>query len=229
MAVRQDVALPAAVTFAIGLVAGFLVAHAVGRGRQVAPEARTAVPGAAAPAASPSGGGQAEQARELLTVHEGLLADNPDDPDLLRTVGNYRSLLGDQEGALEVYGRAEELTRGSEAGEDRVALLVDMGVAHAELGDLPEALRLLEDAAALDATDVRSRLSQVYLYLTRVMPAPPPGFDRREAVHRAERLIDEVLAIDPHQSDALQFKQLIDSARASRPAGTPADRSVDTP
>lgn len=228
---RLEVLLPTAVAFLFGIGTGVVIHHAVTTGRQAepgsGPERARAAP--ATPAGGATAADEAAQVAEMermLAVHEQLVEDNPDDPSLMRTVGNYRSLLGDQRGALAMYERARELQGAAAPVEERSQLLVDIAVSRAELGDTMEAIAMLEEAAALDPEDVRSRLSQAYLYLTRVMPSPPPGFDRREAVSRTESLLDEVLAIDPDNADALQFRQLIDSVRRTRPGAMPDETTA---
>src|SRR5439155_3943945 len=95
----------------------------------------------------------------------------------------------------------------------------------------------LDEAQKADPMDTRSRLTAAAIYLTRIMPARtlPPGFDRKEALAKAEALLDEVLRIDPKNQFALGFQSQIDQVRASMgrprpgaavvpPAGAPPAR-----
>jgi len=218
MAVRLEVALPACVAFLFGVVTGLTVSHVVAK--RNAPDPHPNVAPAAQPDAAPQAAAEEAQLRQMLGVHEKLLAEKPDDASLLRMVGNYHVALQQHSQALELLSRAEAAARAQGLPPDQLAaILVDQGVALADSGELEPSLRTLEQAATLDPADVRSRLAQAYLYLTRIMPNPPPGFDRREAAARADALIDDVLAIDPANADALQFRQLMDSVRRSRQMG----------
>ncbi len=229
---RLHVALPAIVTFvfgaAFGLIAGRMAfgpkpgqAHGAG---QAAP-ARAGEAARPAPAVDPA----AEEAdlRRTLEAHEKLLVASPDDVRLLRSVGNYRALLGKHEDALAAYRRAREVASAAGDTPQVVQVLVDEGVSLAEAGDLGEAFALLREAATLDPKDTRSRLTQVAIYILRVMPQPPPGFDRKEAVATAERLLAEVEAIEPANPHAAEFRGIIDSVRASM--GRPREGAAAAP
>ena len=97
-------------------------------------------------------------------------------------------------------------------------MLFAKGLTLAESDRYREALDALEEASALEPSNVSPRLVQVYVYMRRIMPAPPEGFDRLGAVRRAEELLDEVLTIDPGNAEASQLKQAIVSVRRGREA-----------
>jgi tetratricopeptide (TPR) repeat protein len=219
MSLRPEVALPAAMTFVFGVAVGIVVSHAISHPPVLpAPAAAAAAP--AQPAGEPADtAGEQARLREMLATHEKLLADRPDDLTLLRTVGDYHAALGHHDEAMEHFLHAEDIARRDALPPATLAaILTEKGIVSAESGDVASALRTLEEASRLDEKDARSRVVQVYVYLTRVMPSPPEGFDRRQAVERAEALIAEALAIEPTNADALQFKALIDSVRQrSRP------------
>ena len=220
MPVRLEVALPATVTFVFGLAAGLVIGHVVTKDGEPAQGPPPVAAVSPEQVQAPAGGPSEAEARRTLDVHLQLLEGKPDDVHLLRTVGNYHAMLGELDQAMARYRRAEELARAGADQAELPQLLVDRAVVHAEQGDLPQALEVLQEAAALDPEDTRSRMSAAYLYLVRVMPAPPPGFDRRTAVQKAEILLDEVLALEPDNADARRFKDLIVSVRQGR-LGTP--------
>jgi tetratricopeptide (TPR) repeat protein len=214
-ALRLEVALPAAVAFMVGAATGLTIGWVAGKGGQVAPAAQPTT--ATAPSEPAAAADEQAQLRQMLAVHEKLLADDPESPTLLRTVGTYHSALGEHDEALGYLEKAEEnAQRAALEPAERAAILTDLGIVHAERGDVAQALEKLRAASSLDPGDARSRLAQVYVYLTRVMPNPPPGTDRKQAVATAEALLAEALAIEPTNADALQFKALLDSVRKSR-------------
>lgn len=223
---RLDVALPSAFSFVFGAAVGLVVGWLAATGGQTDPHggdgAQASAAGSGAPAAADAAAREV-QLRETLAMHEQLLADQPDNARLQRTVGEYQAMLGEYEPALARYERAEELARGAGDDEELAQVLVDRGLAEAELGRFEQSLAHLAEAADMRPEDVTPRLVQAYLYLTRIMPSPPPGFDRREAVTRAEELLDEVLSLEPGNADARRFKDLIESVRRSRSEeGAPA-------
>lgn len=240
---RVNAALPAVLTFVFGLAFGLVAGRILwGDATRSAETARAgAAPAAMGGSAMGEGSGQPpardegpspEKLRALLAQHEALLAKTPDDVGLLRTVGQYHAMLDEQEKALERYGRARELAeKAGDAGQAQ-QILIDEGIALSEAKDVKGAFAKLREAAARDPKDVRSRLTQVAIYLMRVMPAPPEGFDRKAAVADAETLLDEVQAIDPQNPTALEFRGYIDSVRQmmGRPrADAPAEAAPAAP
>jgi tetratricopeptide (TPR) repeat protein len=231
MAVRADVAVPSVIAFLFGAACGLVTGWLVGSGGQTeagAPAAAAAPVEGGGGSGAPSAAQQEREMREALRMHEELLAASPDNARLVRTVAEYHAALGGHEKALAMYAQAEELIRRDGLpDEELVEVLFDRGLSLAELSRVREAIDSLEAAVELDPRSVKARLVQVFIYLRRVMPAPPPGFDRRDSVLRAEQLVNEVLAIDPSNADALGFKRTIDSVRASLPP--PAAGSDATP
>jgi tetratricopeptide (TPR) repeat protein len=211
LTLRADLVLTAAIALVFGLAAGLLIGHSLGGG---APRP--------APAAEVANEHDAhldpDEARRMLALHEELLARSPEDVGLLQTVGEYRTLAGDLDGALAAYTQAVDLASARGAAPSALAdLVLRVGVVQVERGEIGEGLESFDEAAALDPGDVSSRLSSVWVLVNRVMMAPPPGWTRKDAVARAEALIAEVLAIDPAQPDALELRQLIDAMRRTAP------------
>lgn len=235
---RLQVALPAIVTFifglAFGLVAGkILWVAAPGPGSGGAqPDLRTGSAGnmGAPPPQQQAQGPDDAQMRQMLAAHEGLLEKDPANLSLVRTVGNYHAILGQNEQALTLYARAMELAEKEGNASEVTDIMIDQGVALVEQGDVAGGLKRLEEASARDDKDVRSRLTRAAVYLERVMPAPPPGFDRKQALTSAESVLDEVEAIEPDNEFAVQFRSAINGVRtmmgrpregAAPPAPTP--------
>jgi hypothetical protein len=219
---RLQVALPAVLTFVFGLAFGLVA----GRILWVTPaDSRHAgVPrsGEAEGMAGDGGGmtsGEAQdmgdgspdprQMRAMLDAHLKLLKDKPDDLNLTRTVGNYHAMLGENDEALVLYARAREIAETTKDEAQITDIMIDEGIALVDKNDVAGGLRRLEEASARDPKDVRSRLTRVAVYMQRVMPQPPPGFDRKIAINEAERLLDEVQAIDPANPFGSQFRATI--------------------
>lgn len=237
MNARLHVALPAALTFVFGVGFGLVVSRVAWSGRQAVPRA-DGMPSAATPTtggASPHDGDGLDDPqilRKSLAQHEALLVASPEDIGLLRAVGNYRSMLGENDEALEIYARAEALARTKGDITQLVNILTDAGVALAEKGQYAEGLAKLDQAKATEPQDTRSRLTAALILLTRIMPAPPPGWDRKQAGERAEALLREVLVIEPGESNATEMLGMIASIRGSmargnmpHPGALPAERA----
>ena len=249
---RLQVVLPAVVMFVFGVGVGFVVSWAATQAKQVEPSVDGAMAQGGAPMGEgpgPMGGGGAmgggsdhegEQApqspdedpavmRQRLALHEQLLAKNPEDVRLLRTVGNYQGLLGDNDAALATYAKAEKLARDKGESTQLVEILCDEGVSLAEKRDLVGAFAKLDEARRLSPSDTRSRLTAAVILMTRVMPSPPPGFDRKEAVVKAEALLGEVLAIEPNEPNATQMLGLINQIREGMARKAAAEGSTPAP
>jgi hypothetical protein len=244
---RLQVALPAVLTFvfgvAFGIVAGRMLftrpAQAPGMQAQAMPMG--AGPQAEAQQAEPTPAEVEAESRRMLDLHAQQLAKAPDDVGLNRMVANYHVDLGESDEALALYGRARELAEKAGDAAQVTDIMIDEGIALVEKGDIAGGLKRMEDAAARDPKDIRGRLTRTVVYLQRVMPSPPPGFDRRQALASAEGLIAEVLAIDPQNEYALQFRSTIESVRGmmrqgaaegaapSEPAPSPAPPTASRP
>ena len=227
-------ALPAILMFVFGLCAGVLVGYATWGGAQVEPAAAQMAPARAGESAQAQGGQDRRAAapppdedpavlRKRLEVHEGLLAESPEDVRLLRTVGNYHGMLGQQDEALAAYAKAEALARQKGETTQLVEILTDQAVALTEKEDFTAAFAKLDEAGKAAPSDTRSRLTAAVILMTRVMsaPTPPPGFDRKESVLRAEALLREVLVIQPNEPNAVEMLGYIESIRAQRDRGAP--------
>ena len=220
MALRAEVAVPSAIAFVFGAAAGLVIGWLIATGGQTQPDAPAARQAQRAPqqAAEPTEAEREMQLRESLSMHEELLAQSPDNPRLHRTVGEYHAALGEHDQALAAYAEAEALAQASGDGAEIPKILFDRGLSLAEMDQYREALDALEQAAAMEPSNVAPRLIQVYIYMRRIMPAPPPGFERRAALARAEELLGEILEIDPNNGEALQLTQAIASVRRGREA-----------
>ena len=234
---RLQAALPAILTFIFGVAFGLIA------GRMLWTKPAAAPPSAAAPMMGGGAGegmqqqqepdpAQAEaETRRMLALHEQQLAKSPDDVGLTRIVANYHADLGEADEALALYARARELAE--KAGDEAQVtdIMIDEGIELVEKGDIKGGLERMAQAATRDPKDVRGRLTRVVVYMQRVMPAPPPGFDRKEALASAETLIAEVLAIDPQNEFAIQFQQTIDGVRGSmkRPGAAPPGEASGIP
>ena len=215
MALRAEVAVPSSIAFLFGSALGLVVGWVVATGGQT--EVKSS------PQAMSQGGGaqqaasQEVQLREALAMHEELLAGDPTNPRLLRTVGEYHAALGDHGVALQRYAEARRLIDADPSQSVELPeLLFDQALSLAELDRYAEALALLEEATEVEPANTSPRLIQVYIYMRRIMPNPPPGFDRREALAKAEALLGEILELEPSHPEALELKQAIDSVRQSR-------------
>jgi tetratricopeptide (TPR) repeat protein len=226
VALRTEVVLPSLFACLFGVAAGLVIGFQVGKGGQVeADEARSRRGPAPAGArgeeqgAAPDDAARREmQLREAIASHEEALTEDPDNIQLLWTVAGFHVSLGQPEEALTYYARADAvMASGSVEVTDaeRENALVDEALAHAGVGEMRGALHRLEEAVVMNPSGTRSRMAQIWLYVMRIMPNPPPGFDRKEAAARAEELIIEVLEIQPGHPQATQFQQLIDSVRSS--------------
>lgn len=231
---RLQVALPAILTFIFGLGAGIVVGYVAWSGKQVTPSLEP--PPMQEAAAAPQGQGgedNPEEYRKRLALHEALLEKNPEDIRLLRTVGNYHGLLGDNARAMEVYAKAETVARKETTTDNLVEVLTDQAVSLTELDDLPGALAKLKEAEGVAPKDTRSRLTHAVILMTRVMPNPPPGFDRKSAVLEAEQLLKDVLAIEPAEPNAVELLGMIASIRSSmgrsQAAGAPGEAPGTAP
>lgn len=217
MAFRAEVAVPAGIAFLFGSALGLTVGWVIATGGQTEVSPAPSGRGAAQQAAPQQAASQEVQLRESLAMHEELLAGDPENPRLLRTVGEYKAALGEHQKALEHYDAAEAILRADPSGASELPqLLFDRALSLAELDRYRESLDLLETAAELQPQDVTPRLIQVYIYMRRIMPAPPPGFDRREALAKAELLLAEILRIDPGNREALDLQGAIESVRRGR-------------
>lgn len=226
---RLQVALPAVVTFVFGLAFGLVAGRILWVGQPAAggmAQAQGAPPPRQQQQES-AGGAEEAQIRAMLAAHEGLLKEKPEDLGLLRTVGNYHAILNENDQALEYYAKAMDLA--VKAGDDAQVtdILIDEGVSLVEKGDIAAGLRKLEEASAREPKNVRARLTRVAVYLERVMPQPPPGFDRKEALVSAESVLDEVDAIEPGNEFAVQFRATIDGVRQMM--GRPRDPAAGAP
>jgi tetratricopeptide (TPR) repeat protein len=218
---RADVAVPSGIAFLFGSALGLTAGWVIATGGQTEPDrgqsGRRAAPQQAAP--QQDAASQEMQLRESLAMHEELLAGDSENPRLLKTVGEYHAALGGHDKALEFYARAETALRADPAFASEVPqLLFDQALSLAELDRYRESLAMLEEASEMEPQNVSPLLIQVYIYMRRIMPAPPPGFDRREALARAEVLLADILRIEPGHGEALQLQQAIASVRSSRSA-----------
>lgn len=218
---RLQVALPAVIMFvfglAFGLVAGRILwagpaGHQHGEGEEIA---RMGEPPPEQSGGMDDASGMPTEAdlRRLLASHEELLKQKPEDPDLARTVGNYHSMLGENDIALDYYAKAKDYA--AKAGDQAKVtdIMTDEGVALVEKGDIPGGLKVLEEASARDAKDVRSRLTRVAVYMERAIASPPPGWDRKKIVADAEAALTEVEALEPGNEYAIQYRATIDGIR----------------
>lgn len=232
---RMQIVLPAILMFVFGVGAGLVAGYVAWAGRQVEPSGEPPPQQAAAAQGQQgeSGEDNPEELRRRLALHEALLEKSPDDARLLRTVGNYHGLLGDNTKAMDVYGRAEKLAREKADAESLVAVLTDQAVSLTEMGDLSAAFGKLSEAETAAPKDTRSRLTHAVILMTRVMPNPPPGFDRKSAVLEAEQLLKDVLSIEPSEPNALELLAMIGSIRSSMgrpaPAGSGEPASTTAP
>ena len=190
-------------------------------GKQVTPslEPPPSQEAAAAPQEQGAGDDNPDEYRKRLALHEALLEKSPEDVRLLQTVGNYHGLLGDNAKAMEVYAKAETSSRKEATTDNLIEVLTDQAVSLTELGDLPGALAKLKEAEGIAPKDTRSRLTHAVVLMTRVMPNPPPGFDRKSAVLEAEELLKAVLVIEPSEPHALELLGMIGSIRSSMGRG----------
>ena len=232
---RLQVALPAIITFvfgvAFGLVAGKMLftrpAEAPGLQAQAMPMG--AGPQAAGQQAEPTAAEVEAESRRMLDLHAQQLAKAPDDVGLNRMVANYHVDLGESDEALVLYARARELAEKAGDAAQVTDIMIDEGIALVEKGDVAGGLKGMEEATARDPKDIRGRLTRTVVYLQRVMPSPPPGFDRRQALTSAEELIAEVLQVDPQNEYALQFRSTIESVRGMMRQNAAAGESPSEP
>jgi hypothetical protein len=216
VAVRLEVALPVSIAFIFGCAVGLVIGHVLGKGGQVRPQQAAATE--AAPQEAPDDEAHSEaRLLQMLDVHEKLLTEKPDDVGLLTTVGNYRAAVGRLDEAEQAFAKAETLARQGQGSPRELAqVLSGQAMVLAERGDPMAAVAKCDEAASLDVADVQSRALQVYIYMTRIMPSAPPGLDRKETVRKVKSRIEEILALDPQNADALQFKELIEGVERSR-------------
>jgi hypothetical protein len=212
---RLKAALPAVLTFAFGLSFGLVVGHSLWAGRQKVPVAMPEETDEEAPAQADAGqeGPSPEEVRKLLASHAELLKASPDDIRLLRSVGNYHAMLNEQDEALAKYAHAEEVARASGDKEALAQILTDQAVSLAEKGDIIACFAKIDAAREADPKDVRSRLTGAAILMVRVMPSPPPGWERKQVVARAENLLDEIDVLEPQNPYAREFREHINSVR----------------
>jgi tetratricopeptide (TPR) repeat protein len=230
---RLEVALPAIMTFLFGLGAGVVIGYVAWEGNQEEPAA-TATSSPSSPPPQAADGSESRRAaprspdddpevlRKRLEIHQQLLAANPEDVRLLRTVGNYHGMLGQQDEALEAYSKAEALARQKGETTQLVEILTDQAVAMTEKEDFLAAFAKLAEARKAAPTDTRSRLTEAVILMSRVMPSQAPIIDRKEAVARAEALLREVLVIQPGEPNAVEMLSMIEAIRAQMGRGAPA-------
>jgi len=193
--IRREHFLFGAVGLVVGIVIGYVLAYEVhvpsrhGYEPQARPAAMPAGPGMGNLA---KGGGndahaglppevrqQMEQARAVLVQHKKMLEEDPDNVDLILTIGRFYLNLGDAHQGLEYFGRAVELQ------PENVAVLIETGHAQSDVGRYEDALATYEAAAKIEPgnADVQSHTGLVLL--------------RTGKVDEALEALDRAAALDP--------------------------------
>ncbi len=184
----------------IGLLAGFLggyVMHEVMAGRQptrrLPGQTAVAAPAPGAPAANPAAPAMAEvgQLRQRL-------AENPQDIEALRRLGNLFYDIQEWEQAAELYERYLEIR------PDDPNVLTDTGACYRSAGDSERALERFRRARDLDPTHWQSRYNEVLVL----------AFDL-EQLEAATEALAELQALQPDNPNVQGLAAKIEKRRGA--------------
>ncbi|MEM7243815.1 MAG: hypothetical protein AAF533_00650 [Acidobacteriota bacterium] len=221
MATRLEVALPAAVAFVFGTACGGIAGWLAATGGQLQPDLSRPLPLAGSSSAPPPAATSAEDAererqlRENLDRHLELVESDPGNVKLWRSIAEFQLGLNLLEDARASYEKAVTLAEGEGDDEELGKILMGQALLLSEAGENVEALDLLDRSSALMPESIRPRLMAAFVCMTQLMPNPPPGYDRKDAVERAEKNLAEVLLLSPGHPEALRMQGMIDNVRRS--------------